>query len=149
MSKLFIVPYIVPDIVFFIRYRRNEPSISKDGIRYRRKTFDIEEKTFDIGPDIQNLHAGQISKVFLQYRRNDLQYRRFYPSLPPEIEGLYSISVAISNTSRTISSIYRCRAPLSNQFDSISTVSSINIFHISISCTICDADIGYHIVLTC
>ncbi len=57
MSKLFIVPYIVPDIVFFIWYCRNEPSISKDGIRYQSKTFDIEEKTFDIGPDIQNLHV--------------------------------------------------------------------------------------------
>ncbi len=64
MSKLFIVPVvlpdIIPDIVFFIRYCRNEPLISKDGIRiirYQRKTFDIEEKTFDIKPDIQKLHV--------------------------------------------------------------------------------------------
>jgi hypothetical protein len=69
--------------------------------------------------------------------------------LPPDIEGFYSISVAISNISRSISSIYRCRVPISNCFYLISNVSSINLFHISISCTICDADIGYDVVLTC
>ena len=57
-ASLFTVTDIVPDIVFFIRYSRNEPSIMKDGIQYRRKTFNIEEKkTFDIGPYIQNLHV--------------------------------------------------------------------------------------------
>ncbi len=43
-ASLFTLPDIVPDIVFFIRYSRNEPSIMKDGIQYRRKTFNIEEK---------------------------------------------------------------------------------------------------------
>ncbi len=74
---------------------------------------------------------------------------RFYPFLPPDIEGFYSISVAISNSSQAISCIYRCRAPLTTHFYSISNVSSINIFHISMSCMICDADIGYDVVLTC
>jgi hypothetical protein len=117
MSKLFIVPDIVPDIVFFIRYRRNEPSVSKDGIRYRRKDLRYWAR-YSKFACLCHLISGPISKVFLRYRRNDLRlrYRRFYTSLPPDIKGLYSISVAISNISRAISSIYQYWAPLSNHF---------------------------------
>ncbi len=123
-------------------------------LRYRRMVFDIEEKPSILNkkPSIStryskfaclcHLISGPISKVFIRYRSKDLRYLRFYSSLPPDIEGLYSISVAISNISREISSIYRYWAPSSNHFHLILNVSSINIFHILISCTICDADIG-------
>ena len=142
------VPDIVPDIEESYSISNKKPSISKVVIRYRRKNLRYRAR-YSKFACLCHLISDAISKVFLRYRRNDLRYRRFYPSLPPDIEGLYSISVAISNISRSISSIYRCRVPISNCFYSISNVSSINLFHISISCTICDTDIGYDVVLTC
>jgi hypothetical protein len=136
--------------------------------------MDIEEKTFDIGPNIQILHVFA-TKYRARYRRlvfnieantfninvlplfatcrvayrvaPDIEGFRY--RVAPDIDGFYSISVAIWNFSREISSIYRCQEPISNHFYSISNVSSINIFHILMSCTICDADIRYNVVLTC
>ncbi len=112
--------------------------------------FDIEKKPWISAPIFKFDRlgysiSGPISKVGIRYRRKNLRYRRFQPSLPPDIKGFYLILVAILNTSWAISSIYRCRAP--NHFYSISNVSSINIFHILMSCTICDADIGNNLKL--
>ncbi len=74
-----------------------------------------------------HLILGLISKGFILYRRKRPSISRLYPSLLPDIEVFYSISVAISNSSRAISSIYWCQAPLSISFV------QYQMFHQSIS----------------
>ncbi len=101
MSKLFIVPDIVPDIVLFIQYRRHEPSISKIGIRYRRKHLQYRAR-YSKFACLCHLISGPISKVGIRYRRKNLRCRHFYPSLPPDIKGFDLISVEILNSSRAI-----------------------------------------------
>ncbi len=72
-SKLFIVPDIVPNIVANIKVLFDIVIIN---LLYQIIFFDIEKKTFDIWPDIQNLHVFAIQYQAL--------YRIFFSDIEEE-----------------------------------------------------------------
>ncbi len=106
-SKLYIVPYIVPDIGTwyrnFILYCHHRPSISNNFIWYWKKTFDIWPNIQiytslppNIGPDIEYCfwyHRKMYSISCLIFNFDHL----FHQSAP-DMEDFYSILGTLSNT---------------------------------------------------
>ncbi len=148
-SKLYMVPNIVTHIEVLF-------DIVIINLRYRILLFNFEENTIDIGPNIQiwrslPLNIGPYIESFLQYRRNWTLISSViksdglcHPSAH-DIKCFYSISDTKSNTisayKKIRSNFYRHRR--------IFIGYRINRFHIRTSGTICVADVGYDIMLTC